>query len=74
MQLKNYKSTFPMWRENVVATLLSGIDCEAVDLLLKMLIYSPGKRISAKDATAHPYLAGSRNIERAAHSTEKEGQ
>ncbi|KAH8019905.1 hypothetical protein HPB51_023364 [Rhipicephalus microplus] len=74
MQLKNYKSTFPMWRENVVATLLPGIDCEAVDLLLKMLIYSPGESISAKDATAHHYLAGSRNIERAAHSNEKEGQ
>nr|XP_037273360.1 cyclin-dependent kinase 1-like [Rhipicephalus microplus] len=58
-QLPNYKPTFPMWRKNIVAELLPEADCEAVDLLLKMLIYSPRERISAKDAAAHPYLAGS---------------
>ncbi|KAL3183146.1 hypothetical protein MRX96_006916 [Rhipicephalus microplus] len=34
----------------------------------------PDERISAKHATTHPYLAGSRDCKRAAHSTEKEGQ
>ncbi|KAH8019731.1 hypothetical protein HPB51_021090 [Rhipicephalus microplus] len=27
MQLKNYKAAFPIWKENIVATLLSGVDC-----------------------------------------------
>ncbi|KAH8021280.1 hypothetical protein HPB51_013955 [Rhipicephalus microplus] len=71
-QLPNYNPTFPMWRKNIVAELLPEADCEAVDLLLKMLIYSPRERISAKGATAHPYLAGSSDSKQAAGTTEKE--
>ncbi|KAH8021521.1 hypothetical protein HPB51_015917 [Rhipicephalus microplus] len=71
MQLPNYKPTFPMWRKNIVADLLPEVDCEAVDLLQKMLIYSPGERISAKGAAAHPYLAGSTDFKQAAGTTEK---
>ncbi|KAH8021515.1 hypothetical protein HPB51_015911 [Rhipicephalus microplus] len=70
MQLPNYKPTFPVWRKNIVAELLPEVDCEAVDLLQKMLIYSPGERISAKGAAAHPYLAGSTVFKQAASTTE----
>ncbi|KAH8021518.1 hypothetical protein HPB51_015914 [Rhipicephalus microplus] len=73
-QLPNYKPTFPVWRKNIVAELLPEVDCEVVDLLQKMLIYSPGERISAKGAAAHPYLAGSTYFKQEAGTTENKGQ
>ncbi|KAL1440584.1 hypothetical protein MTO96_001138 [Rhipicephalus appendiculatus] len=54
-QLPNFKQSFPKWRKNIVAELLPQADSEAVDLLLKMLIYSPRERISAKGAAAQAY-------------------
>lgn len=32
-------------------------DCIAVDLLEKMLVFDPKKRVRAEEALAHPYLA-----------------
>ncbi|KAM9801210.1 serine/threonine-protein kinase NLK [Neosynchiropus ocellatus] len=40
----------------VLYTLSSQATHEAVHLLCRMLVFDPGKRISAKDALAHPYL------------------
>ncbi|KAL3220311.1 hypothetical protein MRX96_050433 [Rhipicephalus microplus] len=57
-QLPNYKPAIPMWRKNIMAELLLDLDGEAVDLLLKMLIYSAGEIILAKYSAALPYLAG----------------
>lgn len=72
-QLPNFKPSFPNWRKNIVAELLPEAESEAVDLLLKMLIYSPRERISAKGAAAHPYLAGSSDPKQAADTAEKKG-
>ncbi|CAI5730662.1 unnamed protein product [Hyaloperonospora brassicae] len=36
---------------------------DALDLLQKMLVIDPNKRITVNDALAHPYLASIRNIE-----------
>ncbi|XP_061683597.1 serine/threonine-protein kinase NLK isoform X13 [Syngnathoides biaculeatus] len=40
----------------VFYTLSSQVTHEAVHLLCRMLVFDPSKRISAKDALAHPYL------------------
>ncbi|XP_037553112.1 serine/threonine-protein kinase NLK-like, partial [Nematolebias whitei] len=40
----------------VLYTLSSQATHEAVHLLCRMLVFDPSKRISAKDALAHPYL------------------
>ena len=34
-----------------------GVDPDAIDLLSKMLVFDPRKRITAAEALAHPYLA-----------------
>ncbi|KAL1435970.1 hypothetical protein MTO96_010732 [Rhipicephalus appendiculatus] len=70
-QLPNFKPSFPKWKKNIVAELLPEADSEAVDLLLKMLIYSPRERISAKGAAAHPYLASSGDSKQAVDTTKK---
>ncbi|KAL1436010.1 hypothetical protein MTO96_010767 [Rhipicephalus appendiculatus] len=70
-QLPNFKPRFPKWKKNIVAELLPEADSEAVDLLLKMLIYSPRERISAKDAAAHPYLASSSDSKQAVDTAKK---
>jgi serine/threonine protein kinase len=36
---------------------------EAIDLLKKMLVFDPSKRISVEDALAHPYLDSLHNVE-----------
>ena len=40
----------------------------ALDLLGKMLLFDPRKRISVSEALAHPYLAGFAESELFAHS------
>jgi len=35
---------------------VQGLDAEGIDLLEKMLVHDPMKRISAKEALLHPYL------------------
>ncbi|RAL12714.1 mitogen-activated protein kinase mpkC [Aspergillus homomorphus CBS 101889] len=42
----------PVW-----GSLFPGADAQAVDLLAKMLVIDPDKRISAEEALEHPYLA-----------------
>jgi len=55
-QMPDYKANFPCWKSNVLSTLVPQMDKNAVDLLEKMLIYDPHRRISGKAALIHPYF------------------
>ena len=53
--------SFPQWKTDCVANLTKlaqNMDETAVDLLQKMVQLEPSKRISAKEALAHPYFQG----------------
>jgi cyclin-dependent kinase len=55
----DYKGSFPKWaaKENGLAEACSGLlDDDGIDLLKKMLVYDPEKRISTRRALAHPYF------------------
>ncbi|ETW08593.1 CMGC/CDK/CDC2 protein kinase [Aphanomyces invadans] len=55
--LRDYASTFPKWRpQNLEDIFKPKLDSDGLDLLKKMLQYSPSERITAKDATRHPYF------------------
>ncbi|XP_033097118.1 cyclin-dependent kinase 1-like [Anneissia japonica] len=56
--LPDYKKNFPDWKtNNLKSTLSKHLDNPGLDLLEKMLIYNPAKRISAKAALKHAYLS-----------------
>lgn len=58
-QLADYKTTFPQWQpQPLTKTIkeLKNADPQAIDLLQKMLVYEPSKRISAREALKHPYF------------------
>ncbi|XP_013774341.1 cyclin-dependent kinase 1-like [Limulus polyphemus] len=55
-QLPDYKPTFPSWKENILPSTCSQMDNNGIDVLLKMLVYDPSKRITAKAALHHPYF------------------
>ncbi|KAH9389736.1 PREDICTED: cyclin-dependent kinase 1-A-like [Rhagoletis zephyria] len=54
--LPDYKCSFPTWRDNILHTVLPGVEGEALELIKSMLVYDPQKRISAKGALLHPYF------------------
>ncbi|CAL8471191.1 g10733 [Coccomyxa elongata] len=47
---------FPNWRPRDLSTIYPTLDADGVDLLQRLLRYSPGQRISAKEALRHPYF------------------
>eukprot|EP00741_Cyanophora_paradoxa_P024531 tig00000269_g23685.t1 len=55
-QLPDYKNTFPNWPVQSLAKAVPQLDAAGLDLLSKMLVYEPAKRISAKAALEHPYF------------------
>jgi serine/threonine protein kinase len=55
-QLPDYQPHFPIWESKSLVDLMPDIDPLAVDLLVKMLVYEPSQRISAKAALNHPYF------------------
>lgn len=54
--LPDYKNTFPKWKSGNLANTVKNLDKNGIDLLTKMLIYDPPKRISARQAMTHPYF------------------
>ncbi|CAF0827345.1 unnamed protein product [Didymodactylos carnosus] len=57
VSLPEFKSTFPRWKNNELVTLLKDrMNTDALDLLLKMLVYDPVRRVSAKQSLQHPYF------------------
>lgn len=55
-QLQDYKTDFPRWNGEGLKKAVPQMDEVGLDLLEKMLIYNPAKRISAKAALDHPYF------------------
>lgn len=54
--LQDYKNTFPKWKPGSLASHVKNLDKDGLDLLSKMLVYDPAKRISGKMALNHPYF------------------
>jgi serine/threonine protein kinase len=53
---KDFKPTFPQWTGNHLAKQVPGIEPLGLDLLKRMLVYEPSKRISAREALQHEYF------------------
>lgn len=54
--LPDYKTTFPRWGAQALAKFVPNLDECGLDLLTRMLVYEPSKRISARQALKHPYF------------------
>lgn len=54
--LADYKADFPMWGGQELANVVPQLCAEGIDLLQKMLVYDPAKRITAKQALQHSYF------------------
>ena len=55
-QLPDFKTTFPSWPKRSIGNAVPKLDAQGIDLLSKMLVYQPSKRISAKQALLHPWF------------------
>jgi cyclin-dependent kinase len=53
---RDFKSTFPKWSPQPLSKFCPDLCPDGLDMLAKMLIYEPGKRISASEALKHPYF------------------
>ena len=56
--LADYKQSFPKWPAQPLTKTVKELRADplALDLLQKMLVYEPSKRISAREALKHPYF------------------
>lgn len=52
-KLQDFKLTFPQFKPKGLASYNSFLDEAGLDLLSKMIVYDPCKRISAKSALNH---------------------
>lgn len=55
--LPDYKDTFPRWRPRHLSELVPTLPPAGVDLLARMLVYTPQHRITARAALQHEYFA-----------------
>ncbi|GFQ74667.1 cyclin-dependent kinase 1, partial [Trichonephila clavata] len=55
-ELPDFKTSFPNWKQNSLQVLSTRLGTDGHSLLADMLIYNPGKRISALDALKHEYF------------------
>ncbi|EXC46561.1 Cell division control protein 2-like protein [Morus notabilis] len=54
--LPDFKSSFPKWPTQDLATVVPNLESAGVDLLSKMLCCDPSKRITARSALEHEYF------------------
>ena len=54
--LPDYKDTFPKWRPRSLAEVVPTLDPAGIDLLGRMLVYTPQTRITARAAMQHEYF------------------
>ena len=54
--LPDFKPSFPKWPRRSIGAATPKLDAQGVDLLSRMLVYQPSKRISAKAALQHPWF------------------
>ncbi|KAL4302305.1 hypothetical protein GQ457_10G000030 [Hibiscus cannabinus] len=54
--LPDFKSAFPKWPSQDLATVVPNLESSGIDLLSKMLCMDPIKRITARSALEHEYL------------------
>lgn len=47
---------FPQWKPQDLAKVIPQLDEHGIDLLSKLLVYDPAKRIHATEALSHPYF------------------
>jgi serine/threonine protein kinase len=62
--MPNWRADFPFYPTKTVAQVLpqlATIEPYAVDLLSRMLVYQPDRRISAEEALLHPYFQSIRH-------------
>ncbi|KAI9727052.1 MAG: Cyclin-dependent kinase catalytic subunit [Cirrosporium novae-zelandiae] len=52
----DFKASFPKWSRQESRTLVPGLEESGLDLLERMLVYDPARRLSAKEACMHPYF------------------
>jgi serine/threonine protein kinase len=52
-KLPDFKQTFPQFRGKGIGAYCSNLDEAGLDLICKMIVYDPCKRISAKSALNH---------------------
>lgn len=57
MELADYKpDTWVMFHAHPLPQVVPGLDDDGYDLLSRLLIYDPAKRINCKEAMAHHYF------------------
>ncbi|KAJ0400772.1 hypothetical protein P43SY_008709 [Pythium insidiosum] len=54
--LPDYKTSFPKWRPQPLSKVVPALDPVGLDLLSRLLVYEPSRRISARAAMAHPWF------------------
>lgn len=52
----DFKTDFPQWQPKPFRSLVPTLCSDGVDLLQKMLVFDPARRITAREAMSHPYF------------------